>query len=874
MLAVILTPSRNSDSPVYFVDASSEDRLRADLEMIIHSLGTAYRLKSYEDTLVYLATKAKHWLLIFDNADDPTLHLFHYIPKCGHGSVVITSRNTTYTALAPNNSYFLEGLSPSDAIALILMSSGYEDSETNKNFAHQVSNALGYLPLALAHAAGYILVHRCLGTYLSIYCESQAKFLASKHPELPQDYLSSIATTVQMSIDRLPEASRDVMRLFSYLHASSIAGGIISKAALGHFEHLPMSTGTALQPETVKHAAALMSIFCPSGEWQELDFKRIVALCTQYSLLQITVQGDVVFYSLHILVQTYLRSTPEFVRGCQPIQLGVRLLGSAVTLGEDYKFWDSNRLLVSHIKELEVEKVIEAADHYGFGKVLYEARDIKLSLLHWDRCISTWKESLGENHSDTLLAQTSHAAAYSSLGRNQEALELEEQVLKVRRESLGVEDPQTLLTMANLAISYLGVGRIQEAQELAEQVLELRRKLLGPEHIDTMHAMTNLATIYSTAGLDTAATKLEEDVLEMRRRVLGPDHPDTLLAMNNLASSYSAMGRYEEGLKLEEEAVQIHRRLQGPEHPHALRAIGNLAVSYSQMGRQAEAEELGKEVLEIQLRLLGAEHIDTVLAMSNLAGIYAAMGKMEEALKLDEEALKIQTSLFGIEHHDTLRAMDGLATSLSTMGRNEEAISLGEQVVQIRRKLLGPEDPSTVLGIATLAGFYSAGGRKSEGLELDRQVLEMRQRLVGQDHPDMLLAMANLAEAYSGLEETEKAIQVRERLLEIQRRVLGVEVPETLLEMDRLAGLYSSVRRYQDALSLEEEILEIRTRLNGEEHSHTLTASRNLLRTLRSLGMDARFKALLQATLPLHEAVLGVNHPKTINLREQLDGLL
>ncbi|MCJ1231588.1 hypothetical protein MMC12_008266 [Toensbergia leucococca] len=64
------------------------------------------------------------------------------------------------------------------------------------------------------------------------------------------------------------------------------------------------------------------------------------------------------------------------------------------------------------------------------------------------------------------------ASSYSDLGRRQEAVELEEKVLKVRKRILGEEHPDTLTSMNNLASSYSDLGRRQEAVKLQEKVVE------------------------------------------------------------------------------------------------------------------------------------------------------------------------------------------------------------------------------------------------------------------------------------------------------------------------------------------------------------------------------------------------------------------
>lgn len=48
----------------------------------------------------------------------------------------------------------------------------------------------------------------------------------------------------------------------------------------------------------------------------------------------------------------------------------------------------------------------------------------------------------------------------------------------------GPEHPDTLTVMNNLTTSYHVVGRRDEALKMQEEVLDLYRKVLGPEHVD------------------------------------------------------------------------------------------------------------------------------------------------------------------------------------------------------------------------------------------------------------------------------------------------------------------------------------------------------------------------------------------------------
>ena len=80
--------SRFSD--VFYVDASTQETIIADLSQISLAKGLG---ESEKGTLDWLSAQRKEWLLLLDNADDPTLNLLSYFPCCSHGNILITSRN-------------------------------------------------------------------------------------------------------------------------------------------------------------------------------------------------------------------------------------------------------------------------------------------------------------------------------------------------------------------------------------------------------------------------------------------------------------------------------------------------------------------------------------------------------------------------------------------------------------------------------------------------------------------------------------------------------------------------------------------------------------------------------------------------------------
>ena len=76
---------------------------------------------------------------------------------------------------------------------------------------------------------------------------------------------------------------------------------------------------------------------------------------------------------------------------------------------------------------------------------------------------------------------------------------------------LGPEHPDTLTSRSNLANGYHFVGRDDEAVALDEETLSIRERVLGPEHPDTLTSRSNLANGYHFVGRDDEAIGLDEE---------------------------------------------------------------------------------------------------------------------------------------------------------------------------------------------------------------------------------------------------------------------------------------------------------------------------------------------------------------------------
>jgi hypothetical protein len=181
----------------------------------LRSLGVALGLGASdaadpEDTakavLHRLAEQRANWLLVYDNVVSPN-EIAQFLPSAG-ARVLITSRFLDWTGLA--DEIALDALSPEEAVSFLQSRAGRQDAEG----ARILAEALGYLPLALDHAAAY-----CKRAQVGFgeYANKAANLMASA----PRDvlYPRSVAATFDLALGeaetRCP-AAEEVMAFLAY----------------------------------------------------------------------------------------------------------------------------------------------------------------------------------------------------------------------------------------------------------------------------------------------------------------------------------------------------------------------------------------------------------------------------------------------------------------------------------------------------------------------------------------------------------------------------------------------------------------------------------------------------------------------------------
>ncbi len=759
---------------ILFTRADTPTALLAGYTAIARALGL---IMSRPDDPQQVAAEVRHWLethdrwlLLCDNTDDPDL-LEPYRPRNARGHLLLTSRAHRFKAdLGIKRPITLHTLRPDEAIAFLFDRSGRipeDESAAERQTAAQLAADLGYFPLALEQAAGYIVAQeKRFAAYLQDFRKREQELLNASPPETG-DYRTSandreyrtVATTWDLNfrvIEEADPASAELLRLSAFLAPDAIPAEIIigGAAQLGP----PLSDRFAdLEDETAIERA----------------YDDLLAPLLRYSLIEKDREART--YSLHRMVQSVQRDRLKTDR--RDWSERVARIVCAVFPNVEFGNWDQCARLLAHalacLEHARKEKVETKergllsirAGSYLNERGLY----IEVELLFLEGA-GIYRTILPDGHPEIAFGLNCLAILYANQGRYAEAEPLHVEALAIRRKALPEEHPDIASSLNYLAVLYANQGRYVEAEPLYQEALTIRRKTLSEEHPATAVCLTNLAMLYANQGRYAEAEPLHVEALAIRRKALPEGHPDIASSLNYLAVLYANRNRAGEAEPLHVEALAIRRKALPEGHPDIALSLNYLAVLYANQGRYTEAEPLYKEALAICVKALPEGHPSLAQSLNNLAVLYANQDRSGEAEPLYREALAMQRKALPQGHPSLAQSLKNLAALYRSQGRPAEAEPLLVEALTIVRTALPEGHPDIAASLNDLALLHSQQGRYSEAEPLYREALAICVKTVGTQHPYTQIVFNNVVQCL--------LVQERRKEATILSRQIGLSLPE------------------------------------------------------------------------------------------------
>ncbi len=572
------------------------------------------------------------WVLVFDNADDPSL-LEPFLPAARHGDVVITSRNPAWRRLA--RPVTVAPLRRAESVRYVVERTGDPAVE-----ADTLAEQLGDLPLALEQACAYIeQTGMSVPDYVELFRERRESLLLRD----PLDARPTVATTWGLAFDRL--------------HLRSPRAAVL------------LEIMAFLAPDAV--AVATLRRLSSAGFDDELDLHDALAELLRLSL----VDRDSGVVRVHRLVQDVVRARmPVGVRRRRLDEAALACTGTAVDTEEVAAHLLS---LAAHAEALAtvpaglVEALAELA-HAQTTRALYPAarRVLEAALRLQDRIGDPVLQGrlvcqLGEvldaagylgpaldlhRRAVQLLDSTLDpdnvvlAHAYNRLGHVLNcadyavaAIEAHERALLALQKA-GRDDlvPPVLV---DLGYTLWGAGRPGPAGEALRSGQELLESQGRQDERDWAHATAGLGMVEQDVGNLEEAVELQRTALAVFTHACGPDHPDTAQTLDKLGYTLRLLGRADESVEVHLRAVRLLERVLGADDSRVAMTLTNLGLAYADAGRTGDAVDAQARAQRLFHAALGPEHASTLLAGRRLAVALTATGNRVRARRLMRDVL-------------------------------------------------------------------------------------------------------------------------------------------------------------------------------------------------------------------------------------------
>lgn len=743
---------------IFWIDASSIE----NAERALSQIGQLGGLGATHDAGMYWLTGLDTpWLLVIDNADDPTIDYSRFFPPGERGHILVTSRNSDCKIYATIGHYEFGNMEEEDAITLLLKAADHDgiNNQEIREVARPIAKTLGYLALALIQAGASIRHGICtLEEYLDVFASYRTQIMNDDFVQGSDSYQYTVYTTWEVSVQKIESIASEtavdaiqILQVLAFLHFEQVPASMFERAWI-----VSQRREERVVPKTV--AAEILEFFLSFAifahlytmmfatrnwsleprlpdmllhkgpTWNVYRFRQALVMLSRFSLIIKHQENDT--WSMHPMVHFWARERLDIRDQKIWAEAAADTLALSITPGFESSSQAYRKSLVSHIdSSLQIERSLSLLEHRDDRR--HVSKIVKFAAIYsecgdWIKARDMQEEAmiiklrvLGQEHPETLDAMTALAWSYWNLSGRKKALDLQRAVVDTSAKALGTNHPKTLNAMSSLALTYWLCGNRVEAEPLAEKAVNGLKNTLGQGHPDTLTAMETLGRVYMHRGRPHEAKPLLIEVYQAREKMFGADYPDTLTAMAELGMTHHALGNLTEAELLLEAVVDKRKRVLGQQHAYTLWAINDLSKIYCDQGHPVEAELLLVNILDTVIRTLGKEHIGMSMTMMNLARAHSGQRQWAKARDTLTDLIEMQLRTLGPKHPDTLAARSELARTYRYLGRLDEAEVIFSDLIDAMSKIMGPEHPWTKRVEGQLSAIYISQGRLEEAEQCD-----------------------------------------------------------------------------------------------------------------------------------------------------------
>ncbi|QOL20388.1 tetratricopeptide repeat protein [Candidatus Bodocaedibacter vickermanii] len=601
-----------------------------------------------------------NWLLIFDNVESFS-DIKSYVPSdpavWGSGSVIITSRNSNFSVIDPDNIIKIDALSPAESIELFthLKYPNVQISKKERKEIEEFIKKIPAFPLDIVIAANFLRNSPQLeyDQYLDQLNNNTFQMDQSDLFKASSDYTQTRHDIISVSLQRLlsNETFRDSMVLIGLLDSQNIPKHILQRVA------------------------------------DSASVERMIYELKKYSLITSESKvNDVGVFSMHRSIHSNLRNyvfnqfkQEEREQKLQKALETFELYANEMVDSSNYPVIYS---LVSHAENILTHQMSD------FFQAIANATYVNLLSAvpaHTVKVIPLLEKSLNvlarypiQNNQDSLRI----ARVLSTLGDRYRSLCLYPKAHQSFEKSIDIyqalapESIEAAKTYGRLGTLYRVEGQHQKAEELFLKSINIYN-----QYPSSYHPLDMLISLGLNAR-DVGKYKQALDYLNRNLASIKDKHdPWYFWTLSYLGTVYLDVGNYDKAWACFQKADAFFNTIpetQGVTVPSAWR-LGYMGATQSMQGRVDEAlQTLNKSNTMFSELTAGKEMhgICFKTIMPYKAYAYMQKDKLVKAKELYTESLKHADKYYGVGHFQTGRIMCGLGMVALKEHRLDEAETL------------------------------------------------------------------------------------------------------------------------------------------------------------------------------------------------------
>ncbi|KAM0798676.1 hypothetical protein BDR22DRAFT_891074 [Usnea florida] len=605
--------SREKFWGIFWIDARSEASIAIGFKNIAHKLDLD---ESSNSVVSWLQDTSHSWLLILDNADEPTINLSPYLPAGVNGNIIITSRLPDCARKYSNaGKDCYERLNEETAIELFLKSCSFEWvlGSKHEDNARTIVDLLGCHALAIIQAGTAVSHGICkLEEYESMFSKQRCALLESMQDRINSEY-GGVYTTFEITAryleGRSDQVAKDALQLLNF-HAFMHFSDFPEEAFVDAWKNSNDKKVVTNDQQTSGdkyiemldpwHRAKLPTFMRQHHDGNDLDIISLRNARNELeSLSLINVDRSSFMTRLHPVTHAWSRDRLKGSKSEAAWLNALAVLSLSLGAGSTYR-------IVEQMLEPHVESMAKRPSYYDKYKAIFSIHQAffllarYLSHVLYDSAVAYEILQLIPIKADdarigTLnfqLIQYLRARCAIDLGDLKEAEKLLKQASKPHGEVSKAEEEVQRAILLELARVHRRQDRHPEASKILEQLSQVVTEFseAGPGFL------TTLAHSYFEIGDLQKAKSIMEQVVPMVQANHSVDDPFRLNKERDLAIVYMELGDTTQALELLEHVTQTQARFLEPNDKRRLENEFWLAVCYYELGRYKESLRLAESI--------------------------------------------------------------------------------------------------------------------------------------------------------------------------------------------------------------------------------------------------------------------------------------